>query len=424
MRLPLRVGRLELLELFQDTAIAAARALLRVAQRMAPELLRLDACVEPATELEQGEGARSRLDVIAGTSYWPRLLVTNDDSPEAAANAPSTALAERLRFVFLSQRARAENVVAQRQPGLIEKLVDRAIGQSNFQPDLSRTLFQLIVPVGFKEAARQTDRLVLVLDGYTANLPWEMLMADDQPMALQTRVVRQLSSTRFRSHIRNTLDKTAYVVGNPDTEGFYQAYGEPGSAEQKLPSLDGADQEARIVAGVLESAGYQVTKAFSGSPALDVMNKLFARPHRILHIAAHGVYALKARDNSERSGVILSDGVLLTAAEIGQMEFVPDLVFLNCCFIGTIDRAPVAFNRLAYSVARELIEIGVQAIVAAGWAVNDLAASTFAQTFYESLLAQGMPFGEAVFAARKETMRAIRSTTLGVRIKPTAIPGL
>jgi CHAT domain-containing protein/triacylglycerol esterase/lipase EstA (alpha/beta hydrolase family) len=404
MRLPLRVGRLELLELFQDTAIAAARVLPRVAQRMAAELLRLDASIEAASELEQGEGARSRLDVTAGTSYWPRLLVTNaDDSREQTANVPPTALAERLRFVFLSQRARAENVVEQRQPGLIEKLVDRAIGQSNFQPDLSRTLFQLIVPVGFKDAARQTDRLVLVLDGYTANLPWEMLMADDQPMALQTRVVRQLSSTAFRSQIRNTLDKTAYVVGNPDTEGFYENYGALGSAGQKLPSLDGADQEARTVAGVLESAGYQVAKAFSGSPALDVMNKLFMRPYRILHIAAHGIYALKARDNSERSGVILSDGVLLTAAEIGQMEFVPDLVFLNCCFIGTIDRAPVAFNRLAYSVARELIEMGVRAIVAAGWAVNDLAASTFAQAFYESLLAQGMPFGEAVFAARKET---------------------
>jgi CHAT domain-containing protein len=404
MRLPLQVGKVELVELFQDTAIAAARALPRVAQRLAAELSRLDARIEAAAELEQGDGARSRLDVSAGATYWPRLIVSNadftDDMPPAY---PATALAERLRFVLLSQRARAENVVQQRQPGLIENLVGKAIGVSSYQPDLSRTLFQLMVPLSFKEAAQQTDRLVLVLDGYTANLPWEMLVAEDQPLALQTRMVRQLSSTRFRSRVRYALERTAYVVGNPDTNGYYRAFGEPGQAAEQLPSLDGADQEARVVAAALEAGGYQVEKAFSGSPALDVMNKLFKRPYRILHIAAHGIYALKTRDGTERSGVILSDGILLTAAEIGQMEIVPDFVFLNCCFAGTIDRGPIAFNRLAYSVARELIEMGVRAIVAAGWAVNDEAASTFAQTLYEGLLGQGLPFGEAVFEARKET---------------------
>ena len=53
------------------------------------------------------------------------------------------------------------------------------------------------------------------------------------------------------------------------------------------------------------------------------------------------------------------------------MEVVPDLVFLNCCHLAKIDARPVAYNRLAYSVARELIEIGVRCVVAAGWAVDD-----------------------------------------------------
>jgi CHAT domain-containing protein len=44
--------------------------------------------------------------------------------------------------------------------------------------------------------------------------------------------------------------------------------------------------------------------------------------------------------------------------------------------------------------------MGVRAVVAAGWEVDDDAAQTFAQTFYDRMLS-GASFGEAVFRARK-----------------------
>ena len=40
-------------------------------------------------------------------------------------------------------------------------------------------LFQLMVPHDFKDAARQLDQVVLVVDSTTANLPWELMLADD-----------------------------------------------------------------------------------------------------------------------------------------------------------------------------------------------------------------------------------------------------
>ena len=83
----------------------------------------------------------------------------------------------------------------------------------------------------------------------------------------------------------------------------------------------------------------------------------------------------------------------------------PDLVFLNCCHLAKTDARPVAHNRLAYSIARELIEIGVRCVVCAGWAVDDDAAATFAETFYQGILHEELPFGDAVFEARKETYR-------------------
>ena len=124
--------------------------------------------------------------------------------------------------------------------------------------------------------------------------------------------------------------------------------------------------------------------------------------------------------------MVLDNGVFLTAVEIGQMQQVPELVFLNCCFIGQAGRQQpslvtgIEFNRLAASVSRELIEMGVRAIVAAGWAVRDDAALHFAQVFYEQMLA-GERFGNALREARRETWHKFASATPGERIRPTAI---
>jgi hypothetical protein len=122
----------------------------------------------------------------------------------------------------------------------------------------------------------------------------------------------------------------------------------------------------------------------------------------VLHISAHGVFDQLHADGSRRSGVVLSDGLLITAAEIKAMEVVPELVFLNCCHLGQIDVTVRDGNKLAASVARELIEIGVRCVIVAGWAVNDEQARLFGETFYRSLLLQRLPFGDAVFEARRK----------------------
>lgn len=445
MGIPLRVGRLEFIELYQDVAISAAHVVRRVGERLAKEAEVLGCRIEAAPMLECGEGLCPRLAAIFSASYWSRLVVTDADrrddlcppeccddrarkprpedlnlttserldqeKPTPAGNPKLPThpqrrpkLARRLSFVFLSQRARAEKIVQQRQPGLVETLVERSIRDSMYQPDLSRTLFQLLVPHDFKEVARQAPNLVLVVDGYTANLPWEMLVADEKPLVLNTAMVRQLASTRFRPRVRGTLEKRAYVVGNPSTKGYYTAFPSPGMPDRDaLDPLPGAVEEARAVADLLESQGYQVIKAAPDSEAVDVINKLFKYPYRIVHISAHGMFQV-GEDEAARSGVVLSDGLLLTAAEIDQMEIVPDVVFLNCCFLGQTDNTPhTAYNRLAYSVARELIEIGVRVVVAAGWAVRDDAAKHFAEVFYRSFLREQLPFGRAIYEARCQT---------------------
>ena len=439
-RQTLRIGSLEIIELYLDTAISAMRYLRGFAEKSNGEARGLGVRLEIPEELEQDRSVRPRLDDSRAVGHWPRMIITDADRNEeecppecyerlfppesyeqgeredeiagGETNTPArlrrrTALAERLKFVHVGQRARAETIVQQRQPGLVEKLIAQQIVEKNYRPDFSRTLFQLMVPHEFKDASRQLDRIVLVVDGYTANLPWELMLAEDEPLAVRSPMIRQLVSSKFRRQVRQSLQPLAYVIGNPSTANFYRSFPSPDRRPSEgLSSLAGAQEEAEVVVESLRRYGYEVEQSIGAEyDALKVINPLYQKPYRIVHIAAHGVFDERAADGKSRSGVVLADGLLLTAAEIGQMEIVPDLVFLNCCHLAKVDAQPVAYNRLAYSISRELIEIGVRCVVAAGWAVDDDAAYTFADVFYQGILHEKLQFGDAVFAARRETYR-------------------
>jgi len=106
--------------------------------------------------------------------------------------------------------------------------------------------------------------------------------------------------------------------------------------------------------------------------------------------------------------MVLGNGVFLTANEIQNKMNIPELVFINCCHLGVLsdpnekdETAKSEFNKFAASLSRELIEMGVKAVVAAGWAVDDAAAMSFAEIFYDHLL-RGYQFGDAIKAARAE----------------------
>ncbi len=423
-RSQLRITTLNLVEIYIDSAITATYATQEVARAMNDDP-RVSCRVNADATMHQGEGMRQRLLDGRGGGYWPRLMITDADQPgEFGANSASFSCAsaggssnanprdsanrpaENLRYLYLGQRARAESVVQQRQPGLVERLVASQVGRGQYDADFSRTLFQLLIPHDFKDAARQMQQMVFVLDNSTANLPWELMLADDQPLATRTAMVRQLASGQFRVRVNQTLESRAYVVGNPSTMGFGKAFAAPiGSDRASPPSLDdlsAAEKEAGLVSNVLIRQGFEVERAIGQDQrAINVINSLYKHPYRILHIAGHGLFEQIAADGCPRSGVVLSDGLLITAAEIDAMEVVPDLVFMNCCHLGQVDREPVAFNKLAYSVARQLIDMGVRAVVVAGWAVEDAPAALFAESFYEALMQANQSFGDAVFTARQ-----------------------
>ncbi|WP_338585513.1 CHAT domain-containing protein [Pseudomonas sp. MAG733B] len=414
---PALVTRLDIVEVFVDAAICASYAVATLDRELAGELQRLNSRLEVAQAVQFGEGARPRLNVTPPGDYWPRLQVSSADhqgrNSEHAGRGETRfdRPAQRLNYLYMGQRARVEAVIDQRQPGLLEKMVDSALrGPNSTRYDATaffgNSLFQLMLPLSFKSAVRKSDNLILVLDDSSANLPWEMLETDGVPMIKRTRLVRQFITQQYRREVVRSDLMNACVIGNPDTHGYFKQFRPKGDGPwpERLLDLPGALRESQAVSRVLEGAGYATWSLAGGASAVEVFDQLFARPYRVLVICAHGVFRSRDSNGQLRSGVVLSDGLLLTASEIDRMETVPDLVFLSCCHLGKVTSSEPGSNRLAASLAQELINMGVRCVVAAGWEVDDSAACCFSETFFNRLAIHGDHFAEAITCARLDTL--------------------
>jgi hypothetical protein len=403
-----RVDELEIIELYEDRAILALEVLDRLSKRSGA-----DAGFALHEHLGRRDGGLQRVSFEDETAdWWHRLQVLGA--------AEEGGRATGLRFAAVTRRARAEVTLLPTQRAIVDQFVRGALETVRHDAGVGRTLFDLLLPNELKESAPDEDNLILMLDEESARYPWELLedSADraGRPFVIDRGLLRQLESTRFRAVVRSTAQLSALVIGDPVSP---------------FVELKGAQAEATAVSNVLVPRFATVTTLVR-STGQEVVTALFERPFKVLHLAAHGVYryapprtgqcaacghsleeAQPASNGPEDTvtGMVIGDGVFLTPGEVAQMRNVPDLVFINCCHLGQVEAGREhatpqerAFPQLAANVATEFIRMGVRAVVAAGWAVEDSAAVTFATTFYEEML-NGEPFGEAVKAARAATYR-------------------
>jgi len=302
-----------------------------------------------------------------------------------------------LRYVTLTNRARAESELQPTQSKLVDKFVEVAIKDSYDDREIGKTLFELLVPNDIKDHTHDLENLVLVLNNKSAGLPWELLQnrldVGANPISVSSGMLRQLQTSNYREVVINPSKRTALVVGNPPT--------------QKFSDLKAATTEAKNISKQLIQQGFEVNKQI-GSNAHAILNALHTSDYRVLHLAGHGVFDYDNEGQYEDAvtGMVLGDDIFLTPVEIRQMRKVPEFAFINCCHLGRIEDDPqeASDNRhkLAANLAAELINMGVRAIVAAGWAVNDSAAELFSTVFYSCLL-KGLTFGESVMEARRQT---------------------
>jgi CHAT domain-containing protein len=386
-----RIEEIEFVELYEDLAIQAARALDR-----AEEHPQLHSQFECRSLIRKLDGGRRRATFDEPPGWWHRLQISSQEDGS-------------LRFNALTRRARAEVSLLPTQRALLDGFIEQAIRSSSANREVAQTLFEMLLPNALKEQAPDRQNLVLVLDDKSAAYPWELLddrwSGSKEPLAVESGIVRQLETQEFRARVASAATSLALVIGNPVT--------------QFVP-LPGAAEEARRVGALLGVKPLVDEEADADT----VVQALHADAYRILHLAGHGVHDYPIRTDSEScalckqplpagrnaiSGMVIGDGVFLTPADVEQMRQVPELVFINCCHLGRTEGSDAKRDserrdrhKLAANIASQFIRMGVRAVVAAGWAVDDSAAKTFAMEFYRAML-DGIPFGQAVKLARAET---------------------
>ncbi|TXE07830.1 CHAT domain-containing protein [Gelidibacter salicanalis] len=294
--------------------------------------------------------------------------------------------------------------VEQEMVGIGLNKIDHLLGEmstsSRWDERLSKALFEMLIPNDFKNTFRNQNNLILKLDKYAAQIPWELLhdcRTTEIPASVTSSFIRQLiseESTRFNQ--LGFYNKDVLVVGDP-------IYNQEG-----LSQLPAAKVEAEMVAGKLLKEGYNVNVLIN-SNAKSIMMELFSKHYMIMHFAGHGIYDPK----NNNIGIAIGSDICIDPAMINQMGYVPKFVFINCCFSGVVNAKDDIYSqnryRLAANIGTQLIEMGVKAIVIAGWAVDDAAAMAFSQTFYERML-QGYDFGSAVQAARFKCYQQFQHT--------------
>jgi len=372
------IDNVEFIESYKDRALGCFYSVRRISLEAGHPLN-----IRAADKMPERNGGRQKVNVDEGKDWWNRITVTSEEDAFGGVRG--------LCFSFTTGAAREEVRTIYTGSGAIEGLIDSISTDNQWSNQKARAIFELLIPNDFKSRLGKHGNITWVLDKNTARYPWELLQAkgaEVKPLCINAGMIRQLATGDSRINIEPVMENTALIVGDPKL------------GKMKLPPLPGARAEALKVRDLLNSGGYNVNPHI-GESQDTILPALMSPGYKIIHFAGHGLFS---SDPKTPSGMVIGENCYLTTADIEQISDTPELVFVNCCYLGKVDGVSEDLFRHRYKLAAnlgtQLIEIGVKAVVATGWAVNDAAALLFAETFYGHMLA-GATFGNAVREARE-----------------------
>jgi CHAT domain-containing protein len=388
------IEEVEIIEIFNDKALA----ILKTIQRLEVDDSKEFNVVFKEKGLNYKLGRLWRIPYDNANDWWTRISICHEMKL-----TDKTEFEEVIRMSIASNGASEKVEHMPANDKTLEILLKRMTQQNQYSPEIAKTMFELLIPYQFKEEVKRLSNVSWILDVASAEYPWEMIQEDVDavPLCVHTGMIRQLSTMQYRQKLARVTDKTALVVGDPILDKY-------------MPQLPGAKREAETVVSILRKNDYQIQSLIS-SNASDIILKLFSRNHKIIHLAGHGVFNYGP---NRSTGMVIGNDTFLTPAQIAGMSSSAELVFVNCCYLGAIDRESEERsqyrNKFAANIGTQLINNGARAVVVAGWAVDDAAALEFSRIFYENMF-DGLGFGESVKRARKEIYKGFgrRTNTWG-----------
>ncbi len=375
------VDTIEFVELYKDKALTCIKAVSAIEKEESRSLN----IFRNGNKIKKLTGLRERLPVDDTTEWWTRINVSREEDGLDTTNPQ-----RNLRFEMSTNAARVEKQSLATINDTLTGMLEDLSRNDAWSPELAKAIFELMIPNEFKDQVKRQNNINWILDSYTAAFPWELLqdsVINARPLSVNAGMIRQLATGNARINITPVIDPTAIVIGDPDLN----------NPAHQLPA---ARREGETIAALLTTQGYDVN-ALIGTKASQILLSLFSKNYKIVHLAGHGIFH---KEPNLPTGMLIGENAYLTPAYIKQMSNVPELVFVNCCYLGQTDGTAEGFSQnrlgLAANIGTQLIEIGVKAVVVAGWAVNDSAALDFAELFYQYLF-ERYTFGEAIKKARQ-----------------------
>ncbi|SRX55204.1 CHAT domain-containing protein [Aequorivita sp. CIP111184] len=373
------VQNIEIIELYADRALNCMYVLNKIANKENSTYN----IIIGNKRIKNLLGIQKRTPLDTAEGWWNRITIKYKDENELT-GAPSSMV-----FGSSTGDSREEENELYSSTSLIDLFISEVSSSNQWSACTAKTLFELLIPNNLKDKLKRKGNISWILDSKTASYPWELLQdntTNAKPLCINAGMIRQLSTKDYRVNIKRVAEKGALIIADPILNGF-------------ISQLPGAKEEGMMVKDTLENVGYPTTELI-GTDAQSIVKNFFCNDYTIIHLAGHGVFNPKS---PKKSGMVIGKDMFLTVFEIQQMPVVPELVFVNCCHLGYSNAEDEKFYRdrykLAANIGTQLISIGVKAVIAAGWAVNDAAALDFAKVFYSSMFS-GDNFGDAVKNAR------------------------
>ena len=333
-------------------------------------------------------GIRKRIPIGNQSSWWNRISVKYVEGDKEKGELDS------MIFNASTKDSRVEENQLYSSTPLIDEFIKEISIKNRWSPDTAKALFELLIPNPQKDRLKRKGHISWILDEKSASYPWELLQdnsVDAKPLCINAGMIRQLRTKNYRAIIKRAPKRMALVVADPELKGY-------------VTQLPGAKKEGFKVEEVLNKFQYPTTTLI-GRDASTITKSFFSHDYSIIHLAGHGEFN---PDNPNLSGMVIGKKLFLNSLAIEQLPTVPELVFVNCCHLGFTNAVSEKFYRdrykLAANIGTQLIRIGVKAVIAAGWAVNDDAALLFAETFYDRMF-NGSHFGDAVKDARDQVFK-------------------
>ncbi len=196
---------------------------------------------QPDIILEQTPNPGSHI-ISVSDENWTRLVIQS--LPDGSLN-----------YQTIHNNTRLEYRLPPLQRKLVDGLAEKCLIRSNFDRQLARALFELLIPSDLKSILFQTEGTILILDSTTAKYPWELLLdsvnGNDLPISVRHPLIRQLISNHFTPYSRSIQQK-ALIIGDPDYHSF-------------APQLPGARKEAEEVANLFRNSGFTVNSQIGTS---------------------------------------------------------------------------------------------------------------------------------------------------------------